>query len=183
MIISMSNPIIAYSEKGTDFKYERLFLQVMKPYILEFKNAEYDKLTDKDKSVALARIIKSMSVNGVPVTDFFKEQIAEWSDKENFEKNRLVILMIAKEIFGCYDRNCMNSDGDFYKSPYLFSISNSIGNDEYFEPEKSGGFKNKFGKLFGKKDSTDDYYSYFLFMRKQLAEGKLTKTPVFVEAF
>ena len=105
MIISLSNPIIAYSKKGDDFKYERLFIQTVRKYIIEHKNTEYDRLTDKDKSIVLARLIKNMYVNGVPVVEFFKEQIAEWSDKDNFEKNKLVIEMISSEIFGCYDKN------------------------------------------------------------------------------
>jgi hypothetical protein len=180
MIVSLSNPIIAYSEKGVDFKYERLFLQLMKQYIFDFKNADYEKLTDKDKSIALARIIKAMVINGIPATEFFREQIDQWSDKENFEKNRLVIDLMAREIFGCYDKNRFTADGDFYKSPYIFAIMVPSGFD-YFEPEKPAGMKNKLGKMFGKKDLSEEYYSYYNHMKKLLEKGRLPKSPVFFE--
>ncbi len=84
MQIDYSSPFIKYSAKVVDFQYERLFIQTVNKYILMYKNAEYEKLTDKDKSIALARVIKMMEVNFVPVTQFFAEDLAKWSEVKSF---------------------------------------------------------------------------------------------------
>ena len=168
MIVNTDSAIIKYSRQGIDFHYLKLFIQTTEKYILEYKNVEYDKLTDKDKSVALARIIKSMEVNGKPVTVFFADVLKKWEDKENFEKNQLFVDFMAQEIFGCYDRN-RDRHGEFYETPYLFYIIKD-GKRDYFEPPKPS-------KALGifRSGSSDEakLHEYFEKLKRQEARGTL----------
>ena len=75
MLINTDNAIIKYSDKGKPFPYDKLLFATIEPYILEFKNARLDKLTDEDAARCLARIYKKMEVNGVPVLEFFKTEL------------------------------------------------------------------------------------------------------------
>ena len=86
MNIDKNEPIIKYAAKGKPFNYEKLFINTVSDYIFEYKGAIYEKLTDKDKSVSLARIIKKMEVNGVPVQEFFRADIDAWNENVRTEQ-------------------------------------------------------------------------------------------------
>lgn len=174
MIINSDCAFIKFAKAGVDFQYLKLFLQTVEPYILEYKNVEYDKLTDKDKSIVLARIIKSMYVNGHPVTEFFRSTIDKWEGKDNFEKNQLFVEFMAKEIFGCYDKS-RNEHNSFYKSPYLFYIEKSTGGKDYFEPKKVSGLELKLNKIKGKSSLESEWYEYYLKLRNDEKRGTLAR--------
>lgn len=57
MKINTDNPIIKFSGKGKPFQYDKLLYATLNEYILDYKNARLDKLTDQDASICLARII------------------------------------------------------------------------------------------------------------------------------
>ena len=172
MVIDNTCAIIKYSRPGVEFQYLKLFIQTLEEYILEYKNVDYDKLTDKDKSVALARIIKAMEVNGRPVIEFFKQILAKWEDKDNFEKNQLFVEFMAKEIFGCYDKN-REENGEFYKSTYLFCILKN-NKKEYFEPVKPSALEININKLKGKTTEKIDLYDYYSRMKRKEQSGILS---------
>ena len=178
MIIDNNLAIIKYSREGVEFQYLKLFIQTVREYIIAYKNVEYDKLTDKDKSIALARIIKAMEVNGQPVTVFFKEVLKQWEDKDNFEKNKLFIEYMAKEIFACYDKN-ISKNGDFYKSRYLFTIIKK-NKREYFEPARLSSMEVKMRMLRGKSLEENGIYEYYLLLRRQEKYGTLPKVKIIV---
>ncbi len=178
MQIDYSSPFIKYSAKGVDFQYERLFIQTVNKYILMYKNAEYEKLTDKDKSIALARVIKMMEVNFVPVTQFFAEDLAKWSDKENFEKNLLFINLMSREIFGCYDKNRLDKNGDFYRSPYLFCVV-CDGEKDYFEPPKPTSLQLKMNSLTGKNSELIEYYNVYMTLKQKEAARTLSQVKLY----
>ena len=173
MCVNQDCAIIKYAGPDTEFKYFKLFIQTVEPYILDYKNVEYDKLTDKDKSVSLARIIKSMEVNGQPVTVFFADILKKWEEKDNFEKNQLFVEFMAKEIFGCYDKARAIND-KFYKSPYIFSIVTD-GEKDYFEPKKPSLFDVKINKIKGKTTEEIEMYEYFLKLKQQEKRGMLLR--------
>lgn len=173
VVVNTDCAIIKYARVGTEFQYFKLFLQTVSEYIIQYKNVEYDKLTDKDKSVVLARIIKSMEVNGYPVTTFFEKVLAKWKDKENFEKNQLFVEFMAKEIFSCYDKN-KGEDTEFFQSEFLFYIVKGRERD-YFEPPKPSLMESKFSKNTPKVK----LYEYFLNMKKRNDAGLLTSTHYF----
>ena len=79
MKINTDNPIIKFSGKGKPFQYDKLLYATLNEYILDYKNARLDKLTDQDASICLARIIRKMEVNDVPVQQFFHEELEKWS--------------------------------------------------------------------------------------------------------
>ena len=168
MVVNTECAIIKFARVGSDFQYLRLFIQTVEKYILEYKNVEYDKLTDKDKSIVLARIIKSMEVNGYPVTVFFEDVLKKWADKENFEKNQLFAEFMAQEIFASYDVN-KGENLEFFKSEFLFYIRNNMSCD-YFEPEKPSLMESKFNKNTAKVKQ----YEYFVEMKKKNDSRKLT---------
>lgn len=58
MKINTDNPIIKFSGKGKPFQYDKLLYATLNEYILDYKNARLDKLTDQDASICLARIIR-----------------------------------------------------------------------------------------------------------------------------
>ena len=59
MKINTDNPIIKFSGKGKPFQYDKLLYATLNEYILDYKNARLDKLTDQDASICLARIIRT----------------------------------------------------------------------------------------------------------------------------
>jgi len=73
--INTDNPIIKFSGKGKPFQYDKLLYATLNEYILDYKNARLDKLTDQDASICLARIIRKMEVNDVPVQQFFMKSL------------------------------------------------------------------------------------------------------------
>ena len=105
MKINTDNPIIKFSGKGKPFQYDKLLYATLNEYILDYKNARLDKLTDQDASICLARIIRKMEVNDVPVQQFFHEELEKWSEHTNYEKILRLCELMAKDIFGCFDKN------------------------------------------------------------------------------
>ena len=100
MLINTDNAIIKYSDKGKPFPYDKLLFATIEPYILEFKNARLDKLTDEDAARCLARIYKKMEVNGVPVLEFFKTELERprpaHKDDEPREPHRARHLLLLR---------------------------------------------------------------------------------------
>ncbi len=176
IIISNSIGAIRFSEKDAEFNYFRVILSVLDPYIRKYKNVAYYRLTDKDKSIVLAKIIKSMNVNGVPVTTFFSDVIKSLNDLSNFEKNQMFIEFLAKEIFGCYDKN-RNNNGEIYKTPYLFYI-NMDGEKDYFEPEKPSKLFIKLNKSKGQEADKLAIYDHFLDLKRKERFGVLSTQRV-----
>ena len=97
MKINTDNPIIKFSGKGKPFQYDKLLYATLNEYILDYKNARLDKLTDQDASICLARIIRKMEVNDVPVQQFFHEELEKWSEHTNYEKILRLCELMAKD--------------------------------------------------------------------------------------
>ena len=95
MEINTDNAIIKFSAKGKPFPYDKIFYETLNKYILEYKNARIDKLTDKDVSICLARIIRKMEVNDVPVQQFFKDELDSWSDLSNYQRVMNLMDLLA----------------------------------------------------------------------------------------
>ena len=168
MNINTDNPIIKFSEKGKPFPYDKLFFATIESYILEFKNARLEKLTEEDAARCLARIYKRMEVNGVPVLEFFKEDLDKWSDLDQYNKTLKLADLIANDIFCCFDKNRINGDGSFCRCNRLYCVNNGgerdfIICDTY---EKSGMFK---------KTPTAETI-YFRQLKDQYDRGWLPKT-------
>ena len=143
MYINTENAIVKFSAKGKPFPYDKLFYETVNKYILEYKNARIDKLTEKDVSICLARIIRKMEVNGVPVQQFFKEELDSWTDQSNYQRVMNLIDLMAKDIFCCFDKNRDLPDGSFCRVDRLYCI-NTDGERDFFtcsETTKSGLFK------------------------------------------
>lgn len=143
MNINTDNPIIKYSEEGKEFPYDKLFYATVNDYIMEYKNARLDKLTEKDQSICLARIIRKMEVNGVPVQTFFKEELDDWNDVSNYTRVLRLCDMMARDIFCCFDKNRYDENGDFERVDRLYCINND-GERDFFtldEFVKTGLFK------------------------------------------
>lgn len=143
MNINTDNAIIKYSMEGKEFPYDKLFYATVNDYILEYKNARLDKLTDKDASVALARIIRKMEVNGVPVQQFFKEELDAWSDVSNYTRVLRLCDLMARDIFCCFDKNRYDDEGNFATVDRLYCVNND-GVRDFFtldEVVKVGLFK------------------------------------------
>lgn len=175
MEINMTSPIINYSDRGKEFKYERLFLQTISDQIIEYKGCEYDKLIEKDQSIALAKIIKGMEVNGVPITQFYENELAGWAHMENFKKILSLVDLISKDIFGCFDKNRDDENGNFYKSNNIYSVKTSKGN-EYIMPPKPSKISLKMNSLLGKNKAIIDYYNYFEDLKTKAEAGLLPKS-------
>ena len=168
MNINTDNPIIKYSDVGKVFPYDKLFYATVNDYILEYKNARLDKLTDHDASVCLARIIRRMEVNGVPVQQFFKEELDAWTDVANYTRVLRLCDLMARDIFCCFDKNRYDDDGNFTKVNRFYCV-NTDGNRDFFtldEKVKSG--------LFKKKRSPES--EYFMDLQKRYDAGLLPKT-------
>lgn len=143
MNINTDNAIIKFSEAGKEFPYDKMFYATVNDYIMEYKNARLDKLTDNDASVCLARIIRRMEVNGVPVQQFFKEELDSWSDVSNYTRVLRLCDLMARDIFCCFDRNRDDENGDFARVDRLYCV-NTDGNRDFFTLDqycKSGLFK------------------------------------------
>ena len=143
MIINVDNPIIKYAENGKPFQSDRLFYATVNKYILEYKNARLEKLTEKDVSICLARIIKKMEVNNVPVQKFFKEELDSWTGLSNHTRVLKMCDLIAKDIFACFDPNMDDNDGNFHKVDRIYCV-NENGARDYITcdaTEKVGLFK------------------------------------------
>lgn len=168
MLINTDNPIIKYSDKGKPFPYDKLFYATIEPYILEFKNARLDKLTDEDAARCLARIFKKMEVNGVPVLEFFKPDLESWKDLDQHTKTTNLALMIAKDIFCCFDKNRYDENGEFEVCDRIYCI-NKDGEKDYIYAEEYVK-----GKLL-KKQLTEES-KYFKQLMEFNAAGRLPKT-------
>ncbi|MGN0634568.1 MAG: hypothetical protein ACI4JW_11960 [Oscillospiraceae bacterium] len=168
MLINTENPIIQFSEKGRPFPYDKLFFSTIEPYILEFKNARLDKLTDEDAARCLARIYKKMEVNGVPVLEFFKEDLDKWSNLDQHTKTYNLAMLIAKDIFCCFDKNRYDENGEFDVVDRLYCIVNN-GEKDYIYAEDYVK-----GKIIGKKQLTEES-KYFKQLMEFNAAGRLPK--------
>lgn len=165
----MDNPIIKYSDKGKPFQYDKLFYSTLEPYILEFKNARLDKLTDEDAARCLARIFKKMEVNGVPVLEFFKEDLDKWHDLDQHTKTTRFAELMAKDIFCCFDKNRYDENGDFDVVDRIYCVVNN-GERDYIYCDST--VKN--GLLSKKKPSPEaEYFAQLMQFNEQ---GKLPKT-------
>ncbi len=143
MEINTDNAIIKFSEKGKPFPYDKIFYETANKYILEYKNARIDKLTEKDASICLARIIRKMEVNGVPVQQFFKDDLDSWTNLPNEKRVNNLIELMAKDIFCCFDKNRDLPNGDFCRVDRLYCVNND-GERDYFvcnSTTKQGMFK------------------------------------------
>ena len=143
MEINTENAIIKFSEKGKPFPYDKIFYETANKYILEYKNARIDKLTEKDASICLARIIRKMEVNGVPVQQFFKDDLDSWTNLPNEKRVNNLIELMAKDIFCCFDKNRDLPNGDFCRVDRLYCVNND-GERDYFvcnSTTKQGMFK------------------------------------------
>ncbi|MBQ6674844.1 MAG: hypothetical protein IJM75_01815 [Ruminococcus sp.] len=171
MNINTDNAIIKYSAKGKPFPYVKLFNETIEEYILAFKNVRLEKLTEEDAARCLARIFKKMEVNGVPVLEFFKEELDAWSNLDQYHKTQNLSELIAKDIFCCFDRNL--DDGDrFKRSERLYCIVKDNGEHDFimYEEPKSRG-------LFGKKGGEyTPVAEYFKDLKNKLDADFLPKT-------
>lgn len=143
MEINTDNAIIKFSEKGKPFPYDKIFYETANKYILEYKNARIDKLTEKDASICLARIIRKMEVNGVPVQQFFKDDLDSWTNLPNEKRVNNLIELMAKDIFCCFDKNRDLPNGDFCRVDRLYCVNND-GERDFFvcnSTTKQGMFK------------------------------------------
>ncbi|MBR1750188.1 MAG: hypothetical protein IJ740_04765 [Ruminococcus sp.] len=169
MNINTDNAIIKYSDKGKPFPYIKLFNETFEDYILEFKNVRLEKLTEEDAARCLARIFKKMEVNGVPVLEFFKEDLDGWSNLDQYRKTQNLAELIAKDIFCCFDRNL--DDGDYFKrSDRLYSVVDENGNHDFVMYEEP-----KSRKVFGKKQ-INPYADYFQDLKNKYDADFLPKT-------
>lgn len=169
MDITLENPIIAYAEAGKPFQYEKLFLKAVAEYIEEYKNVPYKRLTEKDQSIALAKIIKKMECNGVALRDFFAKEFEEWDKLENSEKIMKVIETVSRDMFCCFDRNLDN--GEYFKrSTRIYCINNGDKRDyfAYLEKDKK--------RLFGKSKPKSVYHTYFADLIEKSQLGLLAKS-------
>ena len=168
MLINTENPIIQFSEKGRPFPYDKLFFSTIEPYILEFKNARLDKLTDEDAARCLARIYKKREENGVPVLEFFKEDLDKWSNLDQHTKTYNLAMLIAKDIFCCFDKNRYDENGEFDVVDRIYCIVNN-GEKDYIYAEDYVK-----GKIIGKKQLTEES-KYFKQLMEFNAAGRLPK--------
>lgn len=171
MNIQLDNPAITYSDKGKPFSYEKLFLKTVSEYIEEYKNIPYEKLTEKDQSVALARIFKRMECNGIPLKDYFAKEFEKWENLENNVKISKLMLMISKDIFCCFDKN-LEVDGEFARGTRIYCVVNEGKRDyiAYQDPVKKG--------LFAKKNKPTPYHIYFSELIAKCEAGELSKSSV-----
>ncbi|WP_028505521.1 hypothetical protein [Ruminococcus sp. FC2018] len=143
MEINTDNAIVKFSAKGKPFPYDKLFYETVNKYILEYKNARLDKLTEKDASICLARIIRKMEVNDVPVQQFFKQELDSWIDESNYQRVLKLVDLMAKDIFCCFDKNRDLPNGDFCRTDRIYCVNND-GERDYIvcnDMHKQGMFK------------------------------------------
>lgn len=171
MNINTDNAIIKYSDKGKPFPYVKLFNETLESYILEFKNVRLDKLTEEDAARCLARIFKKMQVNGVPVLEFFKEDLDNWANLSQYNKTQNLSELIAKDIFCCFDRN-LDEGEHFKRSNRLYCIVKENGEHDFIMYEETKG-KGLFGKKSGPFTPVAKYFSD---LRNQYDADFLPKT-------
>lgn len=168
MLINTENPIIKYSEKGKPFPYDKLLYETLNDYILDYKNARLDKLTEHDQAVCLARIIRKMEVNDVPVQQFFKEDLDRWSEQmSNFAKINKLLDVIAKDMFCCFDKNRYDENGEFDVCDRLYCVNNDGERDYVYAEEYVKG-------KFIKKQLSEES-KYFRQLMEFNAAGRLPK--------
>ncbi len=171
MNINMEHPLIRLAMPKQEFNYERLFTTVFEEYLAEYKNTRYDNLIDKDKSIALARVIKKLEVNSVPVQEFFKDELEAWSEKhDNFSKILKLVNLMARDMFCCFDPNLTSPDGEFKRCNRIYAVNND-GIKDYvavMEPEKKG--------LFASRKKPNPYVAYFAELIRKDQEGLLPKS-------
>lgn len=168
--INTENPIISYADKGKPFQYEKIFYSTIEPYILEFKNARLDKLTEEDAARCLARIFKKMEVNGVPVLDFYAEDISRMKAQNHsqYDITSKLASMIAHDIFCCFDKNLYDENDEFAVCDRIYCIVKD-GVKEFIICDSTV----KEGKLARKKPSPEA--EYFAELMKFNEQGKLPK--------
>ncbi|CDA72573.1 conserved domain protein [Ruminococcus sp. CAG:579] len=169
MLINTDNAIIKYSDKGKPFPYDKLLFATIEPYILEFKNARLDKLTDEDAARCLARIYKKMEVNGVPVLEFFKTELDSWKDLDQHTKTMNLANLIARDIFCCFDKNRYDENDEFAVCDRIYSIKNKDGENDFIYAEEHVK-----GKLLKKQLSEES--KYFKQLMEFNAAGRLPKS-------
>ena len=169
MLINPDNPIIKYSGKGKPFQYDKLFYATLNDYILEYKNARLDKLTDQDASICLARIIRKMEVNDVPVQEVFHEELEKWSALDNYAKILKLCDLMARDMFCCFDKNRYDENGEFAVVDRIYCVNNN-GERDYIYCEDM--VKNN---MFSKKKLSpeSEYFKQLLEFNRQ---GKLPKS-------
>ena len=170
MFIDTENAIIKYSDKGKPFPYDKLFYATIEPYILEFKNARLEKLTEEDAARCLARIYKRMEVNGVPVLEFFKEDLDNWKDLDQYSKTTKLAELIARDIFCCFDKNRYDEKGEFAVTDRLYCICDKDN------PSKKDFIvlEEYYRGTFGRKTPTEET-KYFNQLRDFYNKGMLPK--------
>ncbi|MBR1765279.1 MAG: hypothetical protein IJ746_07795 [Ruminococcus sp.] len=171
MIINTENPIISYADKGKPFQYEKIFFSTLEPFILEFKNARLERLTEEDAARCLARIYKRMEVNGVPVLDFFEEDINKMkaANHSQYDITMKLASIIAHDIFCCFDKNLYDEDDEFAVCDRLYCIVKD-GEKEYIICDSTV----KENKLARKKPSPEA--EYFAELMRFNEQGRLPKT-------
>lgn len=168
MNINTDNPIIKYSEAGKEFPYDKLFYSTVNDYIMEYKNARLEKLTDHDASVCLARIIRRMEVNGIPVQQYFKEELDAWKDASNYTRVLRLCDLMARDIFCCFDKNRVDENGDFEKVNRFYCV-NTDGKRDFFTLDEV-----KKASLFKKTRTPES--EYFMDLQKRFDAGLLPKS-------
>lgn len=170
MTINVDNPIIKYARRGTPFQYEKLFYSTMEPFILEFKNATLDKLTEEDAARCLVRVFRKMEVNDVPVLDFFKADLDKMKaqGKSQYQITTTLASTIAQDIFCCFDPNRYDENHEFAVCDRLYCMVKD-GVRDYIICDSTV----KEGKLARKKLSPEA--EYFAELMKFNKEGKLPK--------
>lgn len=169
MQINIEDPIVTYSRKGVEFRYNKIFIKTLNKYIEEYKNCSFDRLTEKDQSIALARIIKKLECNGVLVSEFFKTELTSWDGLENSQRIANLLGIVTVDIFGCFDKNKMTEDG-FYRSNRIYCVNDGGRLDYimYKDPVKKG--------FFSKKKEKTEYHKYFEDLMSRFEAGQLAKS-------
>lgn len=170
MLINTENAIIQYSDKGKPFPYDKMFYATVEPYILEFKNVRLDKLTDDDVARCLARIFKRMEVNGVPVLEFFKNDLDKFRDQSQYGRATGLVDLIARDIFCCFDKNRYDEKGEFAVCDRIYSITDKDGKKDFIYAEDY-----ERANRFSRKQLTPEsvYFKQLLDFNRQ---GKLPKS-------
>lgn len=166
MLINKEDPIISYSRKGVEFQYEKILLKTLSKYIKEYKNCSFDRLTEKDQSIALARIIKKMECNGVPVLEFFQKELTSWDGLENSQRIANLLEIVTVDIFSCFDKN-KETEESFWKGSRIYCINNDGEKDyiAYRDPKKRG--------LFSRKKEKSEHHKYFADLIQRSEAGEL----------
>ncbi len=172
MVIDLSNPMIVYAREKVDFPYMRLFATVFEEYILEYKNARLEALTDPDQAICLSRLAKKLYVNGVPSTEFFAEERAQLApDLTDAQRANEFMLIISRDLFANFDPN-VKENGEMVKPRNIYYVLKENGEKDFVTtPEPT-----KMQKMFPSKNKEIiDYYALYENLIKQLDTGSLAK--------